>query len=1164
MSTLEEFRSVHLIERLRKEAPALFDKLSDLWTAVQPSIKNVNILFPEYTPHDITHLQRLFDISEKILGSKLLSDLNHTECFLLSAAIVAHDWGMGVSASEQEAIINGQQGLIDVVGPDNNHYHQVLLSDEQRQLTEHQLLRGIKLEWNKDTNSLANQKLIDIWRDYLRDTHPERSAQRIRSHFISDKSIGRNIALISHGHGRNPSVIEDTQQYASHKLLNGELVNIQALTLYLRLVDLLDIGKGRTPYELWLYINPGNQQSAAEWKKHHAMEEPVVDGDFIRFSALTRDGAILAELFNLKDYCETELDWQWRLLHKSSHHRYWYSCSRMEWNIETEGSLHNTPVRFEFAREELLRLLSDEIYDGDPYVFLRGLVQNAIDATKTRVERRRSTEAPLEPCHAAIIIDTAIDNSTITVRDFGSGMTDYVIENYLAVAGRSYYRSRDFIKLGLKFDPISRFGIGILSCFVVAERVIIKTRTDPECFANGSSVATEAWQVEIPSGRDGLPVGYWQWTQVNPESMRPGTEVTVVIDPKKLKVQMSNLQQPHRADGLNVKEYLKAVAAFTEFPIYISERNDYIVIVPPMIDVNTVLDSSRSGYRVEQLQLQYDLAEHVNALELTTANEYLSVETVEFRDLGLFYVEGALSYPKPKFPWRVVARQARELTLNNGEGTEIKITGPRWTSGDKGFMEDFHVSGMCKSAKRFKRSGVYFQGILLPDTAKPKDVGIHGRYTSTLLAFPNIFLNYKKHESPEQRPVPSRRSLRDSANDWPNKIFAAHAQKLAQESRIYLLGLEPTKRLNELLRILEHDFVSLKDFAAAFEWEEWPVPVLLEGGNVDVRLLRDLRTKDRLVQAPNIITEAASSNLTNRLGYPMREMPSLKKWKHDLCVFNIQLSNVPEGVRQYTSTVLSGHFDLHHDEVALSAPSLKGGWRLPPLYTTVWKKNAAPERLSSIFPIDNPVELLEKGICSPGSLTEKELLQIKPFAPTSLRFRRVSSQVPKDFSRYLLWNVGEINVEHTNGEALCRAHCAYAKARLQNRLLPIEQARIEQTLSGLPIQWFNLTDPRKPMNSLRKLNEFFVQLKQMIESTEKLNLHHFPKIELTMNDFLPGPFNFTNSDEFFCLSLGGNAHDIIALFSAFNEEEFGEFLTDKSPWPPQTFPKSSSRSWRFW
>ena len=42
---------------------------------------------------------------------------------------------------------------------------------------------------------------------------------------------------------------------------------------------------------------------------------------------------------------------------------------------------------FEFNRGSILEILSDEIYKSDPYVFIRELLRNAIDAIKLRNAR---------------------------------------------------------------------------------------------------------------------------------------------------------------------------------------------------------------------------------------------------------------------------------------------------------------------------------------------------------------------------------------------------------------------------------------------------------------------------------------------------------------------------------------------------------------------------------------------------------------------------------------------------------------------------------------------------------------------------------------------------------------------------------------------------------
>ena len=59
-------------------------------------------------------------------------------------------------------------------------------------------------------------------------------------------------------------------------------------------------------------------------------------------------------------------------------------------------------------------------------------------------------------------------------------MDQYIIDNYYSKVGSSFYKSTDFFDLKAEsnadFTPTSRFGIGILSCFMVADILIVDTR----------------------------------------------------------------------------------------------------------------------------------------------------------------------------------------------------------------------------------------------------------------------------------------------------------------------------------------------------------------------------------------------------------------------------------------------------------------------------------------------------------------------------------------------------------------------------------------------------------------------------------------------------------------------------------------------------------------
>ena len=163
----------------------------------------------------------------------------------------------------------------------------------------------------------------------------------------------------------------------------------------------------------------------------------------------------------------------------------------LEWAVTT-GDLRPVNLQFGFDSDAMFRILSDDIYDGNSYVFIRELLQNSIDAIrmrKARHEQRTQSTAPRRKTSSPAFDTTIYFNIehresgdiVVSCRDFGIGMDEHVVRNYFAVAGVSYYRSEEFRRQHLSFEPVSRFGIGILSCFMVAESLEVKTYRDPEC-----------------------------------------------------------------------------------------------------------------------------------------------------------------------------------------------------------------------------------------------------------------------------------------------------------------------------------------------------------------------------------------------------------------------------------------------------------------------------------------------------------------------------------------------------------------------------------------------------------------------------------------------------------------------------------------------------------
>jgi len=117
---------------------------------------------------------------------------------------------------------------------------------------------------------------------------------------------------------------------------------------------------------------------------------------------------------------------------------------------------------FQVNLKGMIELLSEHIYSS-PNVFVRELLQNGIDA----ITARRSIEESFE---GEINVYTNKEASEIIFEDNGIGLSEEEVHRFLSVIGQS--SKRDDI---LEKDYIGKFGIGLLSCFVVSNEIVVET-----------------------------------------------------------------------------------------------------------------------------------------------------------------------------------------------------------------------------------------------------------------------------------------------------------------------------------------------------------------------------------------------------------------------------------------------------------------------------------------------------------------------------------------------------------------------------------------------------------------------------------------------------------------------------------------------------------------
>lgn len=145
--------------------------------------------------------------------------------------------------------------------------------------------------------------------------------------------------------------------------------------------------------------------------------------------------------------------------------------------IQAFGRNNIVNYNFEAYTPTLMPLLSGGHLYSSHMVFIRELVQNAIDSIAVRKEAGDNDEFVDDIKILMCIADDKKHLSALVIEDSGMGMGRAEIERYLTSIGRSFYTAGDFKKMNLAYRPISSFGIGFLSCFLVCSNIDICTHS---------------------------------------------------------------------------------------------------------------------------------------------------------------------------------------------------------------------------------------------------------------------------------------------------------------------------------------------------------------------------------------------------------------------------------------------------------------------------------------------------------------------------------------------------------------------------------------------------------------------------------------------------------------------------------------------------------------
>ncbi len=636
MNVLHSLPNSILKQILERKVKTQLDRYSDLCSAICGfrshiilELRQINELFKEYTPHDEDyHISHLFGIADILLGKEAYEKMNVVELCLLVVAMYAHDWGMAVSKSERYYIAtHNKKEDSPVIN---------LLDDEFDRFEQFIKTKSDKFVFEND-----EQISIEVWQEYIRDTHALRSGKRVDAYFRAfNGGFASALDKICIGHWLEIEDISERNGYYKDTPVLGENVNLIALAIYIRLVDLFDLAEDRTPYVLWKYVNPQNSYSKMEWEKHRALHQITCpaygNGRIVCISGSTDNHEVYAALMDFKQLCERYFrECSDTLVHMNDS-RHELGVYLIEWRIEARNFKPIT-IGFSFEKGNIFKILSDEIYNCHPYIFIRELIQNSIDAIYLRkkiLDRKKVGGDNIGHIYFEINRMPNHDMDVIC-RDDGIGMDEYVLRNYFSVLGKSYYNSSDFKNKRIDMNAISKFGIGILSCFSVAGQMEILTRREPY----------------MEEGREGLKVvindiqKIFRVEEIPEYKCEVGTKIKLRIKNDDLEKQLK--RNKISVEEYNITEYIKYVANYVKYPIIINDQGIKTIFLPKDYD-NKKLErevKNLTEYNVCVMNGKYPVEDVVKIQDLDNFKKVFDIRSIDVtKDLGINEIEGNIFF----------------------------------------------------------------------------------------------------------------------------------------------------------------------------------------------------------------------------------------------------------------------------------------------------------------------------------------------------------------------------------------------------------------------------------------------------------------------------------------------------------------------------------------
>lgn len=462
------------------------DKLRNEYESIHENVKflanGISSIFPEYTLHDISHIDELWDAADIILNQSKI-ELNPAEGFVLGCSFLFHDLGMSsITYDDRETLEN------DVIWKDSFvHY------------------------LKKNIEEVEAKKKADL--EVLRQRHPENAQKMPFRAFVKDSNqvyvikddelregYGEIIGKIAYSHGISINEFDSifsAKKFGARGSMPAEwTIDVIKLAGILRIADAIHIYSNRAPLIL-MASKKLSDYSKQHWTFHSKMSKPIAENHRLEFTStsfsvdereswwlcydvlkmINQELLAVDSLFNNNEidplgvFCVKNID----------------SPESLSKSIKTDGWLPiDSKIRVSNVSGLINSLGGKALYGNTSIIPLRELIQNASDAiqAKCKLGEMEESEGRID-----IRFDSDEKGCFIEVEDNGIGMSQKVLTGPFLDFGSSFWGTELMRKEipsleSTDFCSTGRFGIGFFSVFMWGEKVSVTTLRSGDRYAD--------------------------------------------------------------------------------------------------------------------------------------------------------------------------------------------------------------------------------------------------------------------------------------------------------------------------------------------------------------------------------------------------------------------------------------------------------------------------------------------------------------------------------------------------------------------------------------------------------------------------------------------------------------------------------------------------------